>query len=164
MATGAARRRGGALVAERSAVSGCGARERSPRLATQAQEPQSADMTGTYVCLTGILAQVRPAGPTEIAPLDVPATGIEPPLKVDLRADGTYSNITFGKAYVDDPLWEGTWTVDGEVVRLFSPPDGRMMTSYPFLHRTDAEGTHYLIEDAPENDRYRAYACRRIAR
>ena len=124
--------------------------------------PVAGGLSGTFVCLTGIIAQVRPAGPTTIAPINVPATGIEPPLKFTLNPDGTYANITFGAAYANNPQWRGTYTVQGEQVRLVTP-NGTLMTSYPFLRRTDTGGTQYLLEDAPANDQYRANVCRRIA-
>ena len=122
----------------------------------------AATLSGTYVCLTGIIAQVRPAGPTSIEPIPVPATGIEPPLKFTLKSDGTYSNITFGAVYANDPKWQGTYTVNGDRVRLLTP-NGTPLVTYDFLQRTDTGGTSYLIEDAPANEAYKANVCRAIA-
>jgi hypothetical protein len=124
--------------------------------------PAAGSLSGTYVCLTGIIAQVRPAGPTSIEPIPVPATGIEPPLKFTLKPDGTYSNITFGAAYANDPKWQGTYTVAGDRVRLLTP-NGTPLVSYDFVRRTDSAGTPYLIEDAPANEAYKANVCRGIA-
>ena len=121
-----------------------------------------AQLSGTFVCLTGIIAQVRPAGPTTIEPIEVPLSGLEPPLKFTLHPDGTYENITFGSAYANDPKWKGTYTVTGDRVRLITP-SGSSLLSYDLVRRTDTGGTEYLIEDAPENELYRANACRRIA-
>ena len=119
-------------------------------------------LSGTYVCLTGIIAQVRPAGPTTIAPIPVPESALEPPLKFTLKPDGTYSNITFGAAYANDPKWQGTYTAAGDTVTL-TTAGGSMLTSYPFKQKTDSAGTKYLIEDAPANEQYKANVCRGIA-
>ena len=130
--------------------------------APPAAGPTAAGLSGTYVCLTGIIAQVRPAGPTSIEPIPVPASGIEPPLKFTLKPDGTYSNITFGAAYANDPKWQGTYTVAGDRVRLLTP-NGTPLVSYDFVRRQDSAGTQYLIEDAPANEAYKANVCRAIA-
>ena len=124
--------------------------------------PAATALSGTYVCLTGIIAQVRPAGPASIEPIPVPTSGIEPPLKFTLKPDGTYSNITFGAVYADDPRWQGTYAVAGDRVRLLTP-NGTPLVTYDFLRRTDTAGTAYLIEDAPANEAYRANVCRAIA-
>jgi hypothetical protein len=137
----------------------------APAPGPQAPAPPAAATTalsGTYVCLTGIVGIVREAGPTSIEPIPVPATGIEPPMKFTLKPDGTYDNITFGAAYANDPKWKGTYTVTGDRVKLVTPP-GTPLFSYELVRRTDTAGTEYLIEDAPENERYKANACRRIA-
>ncbi|HEX8207961.1 MAG TPA: hypothetical protein VF587_17990 [Solirubrobacteraceae bacterium] len=131
--------------------------------------PATTALSGTYVCLTGIIAQVRPAGPapdpelgTGIEPIPVPLTGLEPPLKFTLKPDGTYSNITFGAVYANDPKWQGTYTVNGDRVRLLTPT-GTPLVTYDFLRRQDTAGTLYLIEDAPANEAYKANVCRAIA-
>ena len=131
--------------------------------------PTTTALSGTYVCLTGIIAQVRPAGPaldpelgTGIEPIPVPLSGIEPPLKFTLKPDGTYSNITFGAVYANDPKWQGTYTVAGDRVRLLTP-NGTPLVSYDFVRRQDTAGTLYLIEDAPPNEAYKANVCRAIA-
>lgn len=125
--------------------------------------PVATQLSGTYVCLTGIVGIVREAGPTSIEPIPVPTTGIEPPMKFTLSPDGTYRNVTFGPtAYANDPRWGGTYTVAGDRVRLVTNP-GAPLFSYDLLRRTDTAGTEYLIEDAPDNEKYRANACRRIA-
>ncbi|MDQ3742286.1 MAG: hypothetical protein M3389_15240 [Actinomycetota bacterium] len=135
----------------------------TPELPAPAPPPPAASgLSGTYVCLTGIVGQVRPAGPTSIEPIPVPATGIEPPMKFTLEPDGTYDNITFGAAYANDPKWKGTYAVSGDRVKLITAP-GAPLFSYDLLRRTDTAGTEYLIEDAPENELYKANACRRIA-
>jgi hypothetical protein len=124
--------------------------------------PAAGGLSGTYVCLTGIIAQVRPAGPTSIEPIPVPATGIEPPLKFTLKPDGTYDNITFGAAYANDPKWKGTYTVAGDRVKLITA-GGHPLVGHDFVRKTDSGGTEYLIEDAPANESYKANVCRRIS-
>ena len=123
--------------------------------------PAQPGLSGTFVCLTGIIAQVRPAGPTTIEPIAIPLTSLEPPLKFTLHPDGTYENVTFGAAYADDPKWKGTYTIAGDVVTLITS-GGSNLVSYPFVRKTYATDTQYLIEDAPANEQYLANVCRAI--
>ena len=117
--------------------------------ASSAGPPRTLD--GTFIGVRSAIGVVRMSGPFSLGEIPTPAAGFEPPFKLLIRPNGTWTDLTWGVAEQQKPKYNGEYLYDptSGTLKILSPGRRASDKSAPvqleFSWARARDGTEVLV-------------------